>query len=398
MLPAVLTAALFATSVILGHRAARLAGSLEANFWRVILATIFLALMAFSFGLGLGGGVVGWFALSGAIGVGLGDFAIYHALPLLGPRITSLFVQCFMAVFAALFEWVWLGTTFTWQQGLLSATILAGVLTALGTPGEIREHARTLWPGIVLAVLGAAATAGGAVVSRKAYAVLAQHGTTLDGITSGFQRMIGGLAVSMLLYLVLRTLQHRRDPGAEPRLFAIATPWLWNNFLQPHQRARLTLFLDPNQDPMGGGYHLLQSMVGIGSGGVFGTGLLQGHLTLLRFIPEQHTDFIFSALGEETGFIGSMLVVVGFVVWIWRLLQIAGRARSDVESLVVVGIGAMVMFQVVVNINMTIGLGPITGIPLPWLSYGRSAMLVNFIALGLCASVARRGIQAQKRW
>jgi hypothetical protein len=169
MLPAVLTAALFATSVILGHRAARLAGSLEANFWRVILATIF------SFGLGLGGGVVGWFALSGAIGVGLGDFAIYHALPLLGPRITSLFVQCFMAVFAALFEWVWLGTTFTWQQGLLSATILAGVLTALGTPGEIREHARTLWPGIVLAVLGAAATAGGAVVSRKAYARIPAH-------------------------------------------------------------------------------------------------------------------------------------------------------------------------------------------------------------------------------
>ena len=184
---------------------------------------------------------------------------------------------------------------------------------------------------------------------------------------------------------------------AAQAVFAVGAPWLWIHFLQPHQRARLTLFLDPNQDPMGGGYHLLQSMVGIGSGGWFGTGLLQGHLTLLRFIPEQHTDFIFSALGEETGFIGSMLVVVGFVVWIWRLLQIAGRARSDVESLVVVGIGAMVMFQVVVNINMTIGLGPITGIPLPWLSYGRSAMLVNFIALGLCASVARRGSQAPTR-
>ena len=180
-------------------------------------------------------------------------------------------------------------------------------------------------------------------------------------------------------------------------LFAGSAPWLWNNFLQPHQRARLTLFLDPNQDPMGGGYHLLQSMVGIGSGGWFGTGPLQGHLTLLRFIPEQHTDFIFSALGEELGFVGSMLAVVGFVVWIWRLLQIAGRARTDVESLVVVGIGAMVMFQVVVNINMTIGLGPITGIPLPWFSYGRSAMLVNFIALGLCASVGRRGAQGQLR-
>jgi cell division protein FtsW (lipid II flippase) len=165
--------------------------------------------------------------------------------------------------------------------------------------------------------------------------------------------------------------------------------------LQPHQRARLTLFLDPSQDPLGGGYHLLQSTVGIGSGGLLGTGLMHGHLTLLRFIPEQHTDFIFSALGEETGFIGSMVVVLGFVVWIWRLLQIAGKARTDYESLVVVGIGAMVMFQVVVNINMTIGLGPITGIPLPWLSYGRSAMLVNFIALGLCASVARRGVSAQ---
>ena len=181
-------------------------------------------------------------------------------------------------------------------------------------------------------------------------------------------------------------------------LFAVGAPWLWTHFLQPHQRARLTLFLDPNQDPMGGGYHLLQSMVGIGSGGVFGTGLMQGHLTLLRFIPEQHTDFIFSALGEELGFVGTMLAVVGFVVWIWRLLQIAGKARTDVESLVVVGIGAMVMFQVVVNINMTIGLGPITGIPLPWFSYGRSAMLVNFISLGLCASVGRRGAAATTRW
>jgi drug/metabolite transporter (DMT)-like permease len=232
MLPAVLTAALFATSVILGHRAAKLAGSLEANFWRVILATIFLALMAFSLGAGVAGGVIGWFALSGAIGVGLGDFAIYHALPRLGPRITSLFVQCLMAVFAALFEWLWLGTTFTWQQSLLSVTILAGVITALGTPGEIREHARTLWPGISLAVFGAAATAGGAVISRKAYVVLHSHGADLDGITAGFQRMIGGLGVSMLFYLVLRAAQHRRDPTQEPRLFAIATPdrrkaWLW---------------------------------------------------------------------------------------------------------------------------------------------------------------------------
>ena len=180
-------------------------------------------------------------------------------------------------------------------------------------------------------------------------------------------------------------------------LCAIATPWLWEHGLRQHQRERLTMFLDPSQDPLGGGYHLLQSKVGIGSGGLWGTGLLQGSLTRLRFIPEQHTDFIFSALGEETGFLGSVLVVACFALLMGRLLQIAARARTDYESLVVVGIGAMLMFQVVVNINMTIGLGPITGIPLPWLSYGRSALLVNFISLGLCASVARRS-RATHRW
>ena len=175
---------------------------------------------------------------------------------------------------------------------------------------------------------------------------------------------------------------------------ALITPWLWQNGLQDYQRDRLVLFLDPTKDPLGGGYHLLQSTVGIGSGGLLGTGLLQGQLTKLRFIPEQHTDFIFSALGEETGFLGTVLVVVGFMLLMWRLLQVAGRARSDFESLVVIGVATMIMFQVVVNIFMTIGLGPVTGIPLPFLSYGRSAMVVNFIALGLCLSVARRSRRA----
>ena len=178
---------------------------------------------------------------------------------------------------------------------------------------------------------------------------------------------------------------------------ALITPWLWQNGLQEYQRDRLVLFLDPTKDPLGGGYHLLQSTVGIGSGGLFGTGLLQGQLTKLRFIPEQHTDFIFSALGEEAGFLGTVLVVVGFVLLMWRLLQIARQSRTDFESLVVVGVATMLMFQVVVNIFMTIGLGPVTGIPLPFLSYGRSAMLVNFIALGLCLSVARRSRRALVR-
>jgi rod shape determining protein RodA len=180
--------------------------------------------------------------------------------------------------------------------------------------------------------------------------------------------------------------------------FALITPQLWMHGLKEYQRDRLLLFLDPSKDPLGGGYHLLQSRVGIGSGGLWGTGLMHGSLTRLRFIPEQHTDFIFSALGEETGFVGSVLVVLGFALLVWRLLQIASHASTDVESLLVVGIGAMVMFPVVVNIFMNIGLGPVTGIPLPWMSYGRSAMLVNCISIGLCASVARRSRSLRKWW
>lgn len=181
-------------------------------------------------------------------------------------------------------------------------------------------------------------------------------------------------------------------------LMAAITPWLWMHGLKDYQRDRLVLFLDPNQDPLGGGYHLLQSTVGIGSGGVFGTGILQGQLTKLRFIPEQHTDFIFSALGEEMGFLGCLLVVLGFTLLMGRLLQVARQARTDFESLVVIGVATMIMFQVVVNIFMTIGLGPVTGIPLPFLSYGRSAMIVNFIALGFCLSVARRGRNTGGNW
>tara|TARA_Y100001968_G_C19413986_1_gene747934 strand:- start:489 stop:1664 length:1176 start_codon:yes stop_codon:yes gene_type:complete len=173
-------------------------------------------------------------------------------------------------------------------------------------------------------------------------------------------------------------------------LIALLTPWLWTTVLKDYQRERLTLFLDPAKDPLGGGYHLLQSQISIGSGGLLGTGLLQGQLTRLHFIPAQHTDFIFSALGEETGFLGTCLVITAFFLLIVRLLKVARNARTDFESLVVIGIGSMFMFQVIVNVFMNIGLGPVTGIPLPFMSYGRTALLVNYVAMGLCISVSRR--------
>ena len=223
----------------------------------------------------------------------------------------------------------------------------------------------------------------------------------VTALVSGLIPWALALWVPLIVLIAYRSLPWKRIASAFVLIVqatvAGITPWLWMHGLKDYQRDRLVLFLDPGKDPLGGGYHLLQSTVGIGSGGWFGTGLLQGQLTKLRFIPEQHTDFIFSALGEEVGYLGTVLLVIGFALLMTRLVQVANRARTDFESLMVIGVATMVMFQVVVNIFMTIGLGPITGIPLPFMSYGRFAMVVNFIALGLCLSVARRGRQQQLR-
>ncbi len=158
--------------------------------------------------------------------------------------------------------------------------------------------------------------------------------------------------------------------------------------LQDYQKDRLILFLDPDKDPLGGGYHLIQSRITIGAGKLWGQGWGQGSQTQLNFVPEQHTDFIFSAIGEEWGFVGAMVVIGIYWLICFRLVIIAQNAKDDFGSLLVIGVLAMIVFQVVVNIGMTIGLAPVTGIPLPWLSYGRSALLTNFIALGMVESVA----------
>jgi len=177
-------------------------------------------------------------------------------------------------------------------------------------------------------------------------------------------------------------------------LFHIAvaklTPILWQYGLKEYQKDRLVLFLDPNRDPLGGGYHLIQSKIAIGSGGFLGTGLLKGKLTNLQFIPEQHTDFIFSALGEEMGFLGCTIIVCLFFFLIKKLINISKSARSDFESLVVIGIAATFLFQIITNLFMTIGLGPVTGIPLPFMSYGRTSLVINFISIGFVLSILKR--------
>ena len=133
---------------------------------------------------------------------------------------------------------------------------------------------------------------------------------------------------------------------------------------------------------------MIQSRIAIGSGEMWGQGLHQGIQTQLNFIPEQHTDFIFSAVGEELGFVACIALLLVYWLICFRLVWIASTAKDNFGSLLAIGVLSMIAFQVVINISMTIGLAPITGIPLPWMSYGRSALLTNFIAIGLVESVA----------
>ncbi len=167
---------------------------------------------------------------------------------------------------------------------------------------------------------------------------------------------------------------------------------MWS-VLKDYQKDRLILFLHPDKDPLGGGYHLIQSRIAIGAGEFWGRGLFQGTQTQLSFIPEQHTDFIFSAVGEELGFIGGLALLLAFWLICLRLVMIAQNAKDNFGSLLAVGVLSMIVFQTILNICMTTGLAPVTGIPLPWMSYGRSALLTNFIAIGIVESVANHRLR-----
>lgn len=167
---------------------------------------------------------------------------------------------------------------------------------------------------------------------------------------------------------------------------AVALP-LWNK-LQPYQKNRFMVFLDPMVDPRGAGYNLIQSRVAIGSGGWFGRGWLHGPQKRLAFLPEQHTDFIFSVIGEELGFIGVLCVLGAFGFIFWRLVKIAEKSNDPFASLVPIGIFGSWFAHVLINVGMTVGIMPVTGIPLPFISYGGSFLLVNLLAMAVIQRVA----------
>jgi rod shape determining protein RodA len=167
----------------------------------------------------------------------------------------------------------------------------------------------------------------------------------------------------------------------------IAAPAAGFHVLKPYQVDRLTAFANPSDNPRGQGYQLNQSIIGIGAGQKTGRGADGATQTKLNFLPEHHTDFIFSVVGEAYGFLGCALILSLYALLIWRGLRILTMAKNLYGALIAGGVTAMLMFQVFVNVGMSIGIMPITGVPLPLMSYGGSSVLVTFLALGLLQSV-----------
>ena len=168
-----------------------------------------------------------------------------------------------------------------------------------------------------------------------------------------------------------------------------ALPVLWH-FLKDYQKMRIMVFMDPNVDPLGAGYHIIQSKIAIGSGLLFGKGLFGGTQSQLNFLPENHTDFIFSVVGEELGFVGCAVLLLLYLIVLWRGIKIAQNASDAFGRLLAVGITSMIAFHVLVNVGMTMGIMPVTGIPLPLMSYGVSSLTTNIMAIAILLNIQLR--------
>jgi rod shape determining protein RodA len=167
-------------------------------------------------------------------------------------------------------------------------------------------------------------------------------------------------------------------------------PWVGIHLVQEYQMNRLLVFLDPSRDPQGVGYNVRQSMIAVGSGSLTGRGE-RATQTTLDFLPEHHTDFIFAVIGERYGFAGGALLLFLFLVLVWRCLRIATLSRDLSGSIIAGAVATMLVFEVFVNVGMTIGIMPVTGIPLPFISYGGAALITNLMMIGVLESIHLRG-------
>ena len=196
------------------------------------------------------------------------------------------------------------------------------------------------------------------------------------------------LAVSGVGVLFLAGLNWRYFAAGSVGIVA-TVPLVWQRLFD-YQKERVLVFLNPERDPLGAGYHIIQSKIGIGSGGMFGKGFSEGTQSRLNFLPEKHTDFVFTIYAEEMGFVGSVLLLVLFVLLLVQLAFIANQMRSQFARLVVGGIGFSLFVYIFINLAMVMGLAPVVGVPLPFISYGGTSMLTFLLSIGVVLSLERQ--------
>lgn len=237
MLAALLCTFLFSVSVVSAHRSARLVGGTEANFWRLTVAALLLGIWSYGFGIGLDGESFPTFFVSGIVGIGIGDLALFQALPLLGSRLSLLLINCLTAPVGALLEWLWLGTALTFIQIFCGLIILSGIAWALLPTEHLKRSRKDLWSGVAFSAVSAAAGGIGAVLSRKAYALVHAAGRSLDGGNAAFQRVVGGLLISGICLLLVKRggfQSHRLETGQSQGLcgkWGKVWPWVLLNGL-----------------------------------------------------------------------------------------------------------------------------------------------------------------------
>ncbi len=207
----------------------------------------------------------------------------------------------------------------------------------------------------------------------------------LISIITSFSLIVFIIYILILIYTLYKTKLDKIIIGFAVVLntfFFFITPFIWNS-LKAYQQNRILTFIDPMRDPFGAGYQIIQSRIAIGSGGFWGKGFLMGTQKNLNFLPEHHTDFIFSVIGEEFGFLGCTIILLIYFLFLYRIVKYINTLKRKEFRFAAIGILAYLTFQIFINIGMNIGIVPTTGIPLPFISYGGSNLLINILAIGL---------------
>ena len=312
-----------------------------------------------------------------------------------------------LAVYAAVtvFDYRWL-RTLTWPIYVLNLLLLAATL-ALGDA----DAASSRWIGVlgfqfqfselakILMIIVLARFLSAREARLDSLSTILGAGVLMAPVVA-LVMLQPDLGTALVLFSILAGMLFMS--GASLRWLAMLAvagvafvPVAWNFILHDYQKARLLSFLDPASDPQGSGYHLLQSQIAVGAGGLLGKGLTNGTQNQLDYLPVQTTDFVFAILAEELGFLGALVVFALFAALLWRVLASAWRARDPFGTLFGAGLASMILFQLLVNVGMVIGIMPITGIPLPFITHGGASLITLALGLGILQSVNLRQTRAE---